>query len=128
MLSWKGGVAMFNKRAFLVLMLTATLAGSASAALATDGSITRQAANRLIVVTHSPEAGGRMMSGLLFAEGRLLNVFRAVNGFGMVDFGTRGTVYHTDGIQDGPDSTDPLGVKESGSRKNGPAPANTPAP
>ena len=118
---------MVNKRAFLAVMLVTALAGSASAALAADGSVTRRAEKSPIATNHSPQLSGPM-TALFFLGDRLLNVFRAVHGIGLVNLPTRGTVYQTHGVQDGPDGVDPLGVKDNGMRTDGPAPANTPVP
>jgi hypothetical protein len=123
MLSWKGGVAMVNKRAFLVLTMTASLLGSASTALATDSSVTRRADKTPIAILSGPQVSAPT-TALLFAGGQLLNVFRAVSGLGVVNFPTRGSAYQTYGIGTGPDGTDPLGAKETG-KKELPAPARS---
>jgi len=117
---------MVNKRAFLALILGTTLVVSASAALAAGGSVTRPAAKNPMATNHSPRLSGPM-TALFFVGDRLLNVFRAVRGVGVVNLPTPGTVYQTYGIQDGPDGVDPLGVKE-GRRTDSPSPANTPVP
>ena len=118
---------MVKKRAFLVLMLATALAGSASATLAAGGSVTRPAAKSPIVTNHIPQLDGPM-TALFFVGDRLLNVFRAVRGVGMVDLPTVGTGNQTYGIQDGPDGVDPLGAKGSGMRSDGPVPVNSSTP
>ncbi len=118
---------MVNKRAFLAAMLTMALTGSASAALAADRSVTPLGAKTPIAANHSPQLNGPM-TALFFVGDRVLNVVRAIRGVGLVNLPTRGTVYQTYGIQDGPDGVDPLGAKDPGIRTDGPAPANTPVP
>jgi hypothetical protein len=118
---------MVNKRAFLVLMLTTTLVGSASAVSASDGSVTRRAKTSPVAIAQSPQESGPA-TALFVVGGRLLNVFRAVNGLGMVDLPTRGDIYQTNGIQDPPDGVDPLGVKSSRLPLDGPVPANSRVP
>ena len=118
---------MVNKRAFLALMLATSLVGSASAALAANSSATPPAAKSPQATSHSPGLNGSM-TALFFVGDRLLDVFRAVRGVGILHLPTRGTVYQTNGIQDGPDGVDPLGVKDGGIRSDGPAPANTRVP
>ena len=118
---------MVKKRAFLALMLATALAGSASAALAAGGSVTRPASKSPIVTNHIPQLDGPM-TALFFVGDRLLNVFRAVRGVGMVNLPTVGTGNQTYGIQDGPDGVDPLGAKDHGMRGDGPLPANSSTP
>ena len=118
---------MVKKRAVLALVLATALAGSASAALAAGGSVTRPASKSPIVTTHIPQLDGPM-TAMFFVGDRLLNVYRAVRGIGIVKLPTVGTGNQTYGIQDGPDGVDPLGAKGSGMRSDGPVPANSSTP
>lgn len=113
---------MVNKRAFLALILATTLVGSVSASFAADVSVTRPSAKGPVATNHGPQLVAPV-TALFFVGDRLLNVYRAVHGLGWVDLPTRGTVYQAHGIQDGPDGVDPLGVKDTGLRTGGPAPA-----
>ena len=112
---------MVKQRAFFALMLSATLAGSSSAALAARDSVTRPAAKSPIVTNYGQQFYGPM-TALSFVGDRLIDVFRAVRGVGRVERSTVGSGYQTYGIQDGPDGVDPLGAKEGGPRTDGPVP------
>ena len=118
---------MVNKRSFLALILVTTLAGSASVSLAADGSATHRGAKSPIATNSSAQLSGPM-TALCFVGDRLLNVFRTMRGIGSANLPAPGTVYQTHGIQDGPDGVDPLGVKDSGKRSEGPVPASTRVP
>jgi len=114
---------MVNKRSFLTVMLATTLAWSSSAAFATNRTATRSATSTRIATHASLELGGSMAAPIPFGN-RLLNAYRILRGLGGVILPDRGTGFHTDGIQDGPDPVG--GVKGHGFPTDGPAPANTP--
>lgn len=115
---------MVSRRSFLAVMLATTLAGSASAAFATNRPATGPATTNSTAARASIELDGLMTAPNPFGI-RLLNAYRVLRGLGRVSLPVRDTGYQTDGVQDGPDGWDPLGIKGRGLPADGPAPANT---
>ncbi len=116
---------MVNSRSILALVLATTLAGSTSAAFATTRPGTRPATTNPIATRAVIELGASLTAPISFGS-NLLNVFRALRGLGKVSPPVRDNGHQTEGITDGPDGWDPLGVKSRGLPADGPAPANTP--
>lgn len=65
---------------------------------------------------------------LLLVGERLIVAYRTARGVGMVGFPTVGSENQIQGIQDGPEPTDPLGVKDKHLPAGGPQPASSRLP
>ena len=65
---------------------------------------------------------------LLIVGDRLIVAYRTARSVGMVDFSTVGGANQIQGIQDGPDPADPLGVKDKRVPASGPQPASSRLP
>ena len=111
---------MVKLRAFLTVVLATVLAGSAMAASDTRGSFTPAFARPSMIAGHVPPIAGPVTTltgpnGYTLAVwvNRLAVACRIARGVGLVDIPVVGIGNQTNGIQDGPDSTDPLGVKGS---------------
>jgi len=99
-------------------MLATSLMGSASAALASAGPATKPAPKRPIVTTLSPQVNGPI-AALYFLGDRARGFVRVLTGVGVGKGPDHGTVYHTDGINDGPDG---FGVIKDSRLPSGPSP------
>jgi len=115
---------MVEKRAVLALLLATTLTGSVSAASATRQTVSPAAAKSARVADHIARFDGRLPTLLLMRD-RLIRLFQASHGIGMVIFPTVGMGNQVFGIQDGPDGVDPLGAKGTGIRGEGSLPATS---
>jgi hypothetical protein len=80
------------------------------------------------VIVSGPEAA--TSPALLLVGERLIVAYRTARGVGMVDLPTLGGGNQIEGIQDGPDASDPLGVKDQRIPAGGslPASSSTPTP
>ena len=116
---------MVNRRSILAVILATSLAGSASAAFARTAPGTRPATTNPIASRVSVEWVASLTVPISFGS-NLLDLFRTLRGSGRVGLPVRDTGPHTESIQDGPDSWDPVGVKGRGMPSGGPSPANTP--
>jgi hypothetical protein len=118
---------MLNKRTVLAATLAATVAISASVAFASDRSETRREASNAIASRTSAALVASFAAPVSFGD-KFLDFVRALRGVTRVGPPVRDNGAHTEGIADGPDGWDPLGVKGKGTPADGPAPANSRVP
>jgi len=118
---------MVRTRAFLALVIAATLTGSAAASSAPRQTISRPSGRGVIFSDHVTRSDGPLNTMRLVRD-RLIVAFWKWRILGSVDLPTNGGDYQLDGIQDGPDGVDPLGAKEGGIRSSGSTPVNSSTP
>ena len=120
---------MVRTRAFLEVVIAATLAGSAAASTATRPTNSRLSGRSGIVSDYNASHDGTL-TAMRHLRDRLIVAFWTWRTVGIVDLPTDGGEYQLDGIQDGPDGVDPLGgsAKDNGIRSGGPTPVNSSTP
>ena len=116
---------MANRRAIFSLVIVVAMTGSVAAATESNVSPSRQLARDAFVVNLVPQFDGPLEM-LLSAE-RAFMRFRTARLVRSLP-SNRGSENQINGIQDGPDGVDPLGVKGGTIPVGGPAPANSGVP
>ena len=112
---------MVKVKAVLTIIVAATLAGSASAASASKIAPT-QAAGTISVLTHRTADVSRVTPPSV--RDMFLLGMRVSFGLWNVELPTTGDEFGLDGMENGPDTVDPLGVK-GGAREEAPPPVTS---
>jgi hypothetical protein len=120
---------MVKRRALLVLLLATTLAASATTVSAAGPTVNLRARTSALASARVASFDSSSTALRLLRQPFLL-AFRLAHGFVLVDIDFPATVndYGLDGIQDGGDTTDPLGAKDNAIHQQPVLPASATTP
>ena len=111
-----------DSKGAIYLAFTTTNPPRVAVALLAEGSI---AWSEPVIVSGTEAASS---PALLLVGDRLIVAYRTAQGVGMVDLPTVGSGNQINGIQDGPDTVDPLGAKDPGVHSDSPPPGTSSTP